>query len=507
MNTIHRSERVLPSLVHMTTGNGLRVVFNLAALLLISKATVVHPDVRDTFVVYLSAVGLLELCAGQWMLSTLLRFGTEEYTARRDMAGTLTGLTLTWLAGLVVFVPILWILSGPLTSFIGLPYSPLWVAAAVLYPFLSVNRVLLPGFLQAAGHPAAYAYYPLVQPLVFVVLLLRHMGAPLGSGTLDLPEIVSSLILAEVLSATLLGIRIAPLTGRPRWDGAFLRRMARYSAPFLLAAAAGQVVQNVDILVMADLGLAEGRAMPYKIAYMITGYATMVPNLTILVLFPLFLERRILGRDEGMRRYYGELVPQLLLPLGIALALFGTLGGPILGFFLPRFREGEAAFALLFLSVYFATLIAADSPLFRSHDKVWGVAWISIGMAALNIALDYVLLPRYGMAGAGLATLLSFAAAALCRILLLRAALGFRHLHYFLFALPAVLITLVTLSVEAVPLRIGVGLGVALVVVLAVRKTNLYRPSTLHAFRHAGLPAPLFSVLLSCYKWLGKEGS
>ncbi|MBE7560793.1 lipopolysaccharide biosynthesis protein [bacterium] len=498
---VHRSDRVLPSFLHLVAGNGLRIFFNLGALWLVSRLSG-DGAVRDTFVVYLSVVGLLELLAGQWLLSTILRFATEEYTETGRMGRTLAGTIAFWLAGALLFCAPLANGSERLTSFVGLPHEPIWALAVCAYPFLSVSRTLLPGFLQAAGRSRSFAYFPLAQPALFAALLMVNAVAP---GPLSLAAVVASLVLAETASFLFLLSRVLAVAGRPQLDGPFLSRMTAYGLPFLLMGVGAQIVQNVDILAFQWFKLAEGRAMAYKIAYQIAGYLSMVPNMSILVLLPLFLERRLAGREEGMRRYYAELVPQFLFPLSLGLGLLCTLSGPILAVFDPAFVNAEPALALLFVSVFFATLLAIDSPLFRSYDRVWGVAAITAGMAMANIILDWLLVPRYATTGAAAATLSVFTLAAVARIALLSASLRFRHYDYLLYAAPALAGCILTLAVERVALRLPLALLLAALALFLVRGTRLYRTSTLYAFEHARLPAPLFAALLSCYRWLGRE--
>lgn len=501
--TVHRSDRVLPSFLHLLLGNGLRVLLSLGALAFIARRTALQPGVMDTFVVYLSAVGILELLAGQWLLSTILRFATEEYAESGGMRRTLAGVGLFWLGGLLLFAVPLALLGHHAARFIGVPGEPLWMLAVCGYPFLSVGRSLLPGFCQAAGRSRAFAYYPLLQPLLFVLFLLFLSPARQAAGGLSLAGIVAALVMAEALGLLALLFAVLRLAGLPRPDRAFLARMIGYGLPFALIGVSAQIVQHVDVLVLQAFQMATDRAMPYKIAYMISGYLQMIPNLSILILLPLFVERRQAGRSEGIRRYYAELVPQFLFPLGLGLGLLGTLGGPILGLFLPAFAAAEPALALLLFAVFFATLMAVDSPLFRSHDRIWGMALLTAGMALLNLGLDVLLIPRLGTTGAALATLLAFAFAAVGRLLLLSALLGYRHASYLLYALPLGGLTLLTLAVPSLAVRLPAALVLAGVSLAVARRLPLYRLSTLLAFEHARLPAPLFAGLVVCYKWLG----
>ena len=495
-STVHRSDRVLPSFLHLITGNGLRVASSLGALAIVARWTTGASGAVDTFVVFLTVTALLELLAGQWLLSTVLRFATEEYTETGRMARTLGGVLLFWLVGLLLLLVAGIAAAGRLVGFIGLPRDAFWTLAVCGYPLLSVSRTLLPGFLQAAGRSRAFAYFPLIQPLAFVALLFITAFSASGGVQLTLPGIVFCLVVLA---------RVVQLGGAPRLERPFLVRVIAYSLPFLLVGVSAQVVQNVDIIVLEWFDLAMDRAMPYKIAYTISGYLQMVPNMSILILLPLFLERRLAGRHEGMRRYFGELVPQFLFPLALGLGLLATVGGPLLSLFRPEYARAEPALALLLFSVFFATLMAVDSPLFRSHDKLWGVALITVGMALANVLLDCLLIPRYATTGAALATLCVFAAAAVARIALLASTLSYRHFHYLIYALPLAIFCLLTLAIERMALRLPIAVLLAVVCVFAVRYSALYRTATLRAFEHARLPAPLFAGLLTCYRWLSKE--
>jgi O-antigen/teichoic acid export membrane protein len=505
MTDIHRTDRVVPSLLHLVAGNGARVLLRMGTLFLIARATINNPAIMDTFVHYLAIVGLLELVAGLWLQSAVLRFATEEYHQCKSMGKTLGAIALFWAVGLLLFSVPQFIWGSSLAQYTGLPQGWLWTAALCAYPFLSVNRVLLPSFLQAAGRSAPYAYYPLVQPITFLALLALHLPFSGLDNGLALGAIVSSLVLSEIIGACVMCIRIRRLVLPVRLDGQMIRSMGHYAFPFIFSTIGAQVVQNIDIIVMKHVGIEEGGLSAYLIAYCICSYLIMVPNMTGIILFPLFLERRMAGRREGIGRYFGELAPQMLFLLSLCIIILIALAGPMLACFSPAFKSAAPTLALLLLGFYFATMIALDSPLFRSHDRVWSVALITLLMASINVALDLWWVPAYGMAGAAMATVVAYITASLLRTIALHISLGFKNYGYFIFALPAAFMAAFSLFEQRFLILFALALLLMVGSVMLVRMTSLFTTSTLQAFQHSKLPAPLYSFLTSCYGWLGKD--
>jgi O-antigen/teichoic acid export membrane protein len=237
----------------------------------------------------------------------------------------------------------------------------------------------------------------------------------------------AALVLGAVaLDAGLIGVTSALLAGdligvgatclfsrrlvRPAWriEPAYWRVVLRWSLPLGMAGVLSAVVNRVDFLMlerMADmhqLGL-------YGAAYKLTGLVERLPQMVVATLYPL-MARQALENPRALGALYRK---GLLTLAGLAIAMavsMTLLGTPIIRIVFGE-QYGDAVRALRILVWASACLYVA---------LPGGFALISLGRvrlnlltlvagAATNIALNVVLIPRFGYIGAAAATVAAFA--------------------------------------------------------------------------------------------------
>jgi len=138
-----------------------------------------------------------------------------------------------------------------------------------------------------------------------------------------------------------------------------------------------------------------------------------------------------LFRDPTGRERFGDAFRQaakLMALVGFPLAfLIFSQAGPIVDFlYASKFAEAVAplrvmGFCLLFTYLYSASQAALDS----SHNEgASALVWLAATL--INIAVDLVVIPRYGYVGSAMATLISEAVVFIGSYLILRIRLGLR---------------------------------------------------------------------------------
>ncbi len=103
---------------------------------------------------------------------------------------------------------------------------------------------------------------------------------------------------------------------------------------------------------------------------------------------------------------------------GLVLPLFAPFATEIFAFIghAPEVQKQEASFfRVLNFGAFFFLANGAFSCFYSGRGKSWPIVWMNLSMTCLNILLDYLLIfgnfgfPRLGIAGAGLATIMSSA--------------------------------------------------------------------------------------------------
>lgn len=204
------------------------------------------------------------------------------------------------------------------------------------------------------------------------------------------------------------------------------------SAPMFLVEGFYNLMTNVDILAVGAL-LDPDRAAIY--------FATV--KTLALVHFVYFAVRAAAANRFSKYHYSGDRIrmegflrdtlhwtfwPSLVIGLGLLL-----IGKPLLALFGPTFTEG---YPLLFVFVIGLVIRASVGPAesiltMAGEQRICAVIYVSV--FTLNLALNLLLIPVWGITGAAVATSLAFLAEALALAVIVRSRLGLRSWIGFAF--------------------------------------------------------------------------
>ncbi|MEX2453081.1 MAG: oligosaccharide flippase family protein [Rhodospirillaceae bacterium] len=263
-------------------------------------------------------------------------------------------------------------------------------AAGLDFVFQGLQRMRMIGFRQAASS---------VLVLVAALLLVR---AP---GDLYIAAVVPHAAL--LLTALWMAWRIGRETGGlavgvdpPAW-WAVMRR----AAPMAVTAATATVYLTADILMLGFLdtahavGLYVGAARIYAIAGIVSGLlvAVFLPSLSALF-----------GNAEGMRREYRGFASTMLF-LGLPIvATAGCFAGPVIRILLgDGFLGAQAALAVLMAAAGVGILNQIGCAALLSWNGEKRQMYAQGAGAALNVLLNLLLIPAFGIVGAAAASVAS----------------------------------------------------------------------------------------------------
>ena len=340
-----------------------------------------------------------------WSIPSLSRFGIEEFVETGKITRSF------WARGLIFFPNLILVLIAtyfwldPVTIWLGLS------GAAVFW--ISV-------------HILAFALWMHVQNALQAVKLLRRQGMFLASERiitffLLLAVILTnqiswqSVLLCYIVPAALMStIGLISIRSFVELDHFFdrvqFRKMLTYSLPLIVFAAvaylsSGQLdsIFIAKLLSKKDLGI-------YSIAAQINLVAFQIPMLANSILLSLFVTL-LSARDlQTINAFFRHLVPSLTLAWGFfchILALIAVLLIPIV--FGEEFRSaGKPLWILLAASSVSVPYLFG----YASYSFAISATYIqSVGAAiaaAVNVSLDILLIPRFGIVGCALATFFAF---------------------------------------------------------------------------------------------------
>ena len=328
---------------------------------------------------------------GELLLSSVLNLGLERYTAR-EVAGDesparILGAALRGRLATAVLTPLALALFFASVN-VHLPAGA-WVAVSAWTLAVQFEGVFFAA-LRAADRATIEAGLALVGRVVQTIALVAVAAS--GSGVTGLLGVVAAAEVAVALAAAYAGLRIVGVE-----LGAALpyRKLAVYTALELSVYA----YLRADLIVVGRiLGSTDGAT--YGFGYRLIDALAALATPALLVLFAYASGQA--ARGEGLADTRRR--AQMLLPaLGVVLAAACIGGLGILVDVLPRLGDAAATLRLLVATVPMTYWIGVEAHLLSAEDRNRRVVVTGVVALALNIALNVVLVSRYGMIGAGVA--------------------------------------------------------------------------------------------------------
>ena len=358
----------------------------------------------------LAVTGLLVVAAALG-LDTLLVREVATYKTRANWAlmrgllrrsnqmGLLTAIGLALAVAAVAWALEEWLESDMLTA--------LWVGLLAL-PVLTLTR-LRQAAMQGLRHVVA-GQIPetIVQPLV----LMSFIGiASLVLSSNITGSLAVGLNVAAVTIALLVGIvllrRSLPIALKQAGIEFHTRAWLRSARRFLLIGGMLVIISHTDIIMLGAMKGAETAGI-YSVVSRVISLISYIVFAVNAPLTPFMADRYAARAIEELQRTVTKGARVIFLLAVLIILVFVVLGDWLLALFGPEFPKGYAALLILCVGqIPFVLGGGVAGPLLAmtGHERE---AAIVIGVAAiLNIVLNVALIPKWGIEGAALATMVS----------------------------------------------------------------------------------------------------
>ncbi|HEY8193748.1 MAG TPA: lipopolysaccharide biosynthesis protein [Hyphomicrobium sp.] len=271
------------------------------------------------------------------------------------------------------------------------------------------------------GRGNAWMSVALVPPYILrPLLLLAAMFAANASGMpMDAATAASAAIVATwltgILQALLINRRLhTSIPTGPRHSD--FAAWFTISLPLLVISSAELLLQNTDILVVsrfmspADVGIyfAAGKTMAL-IMFVHYAVGSAVAHK--------FASLHARGDKEGLRHFVKDAVNWTFWPSLASALVILALGKPLLSLFGPQFATGYPVMCILVFGFLSRSAMGPAEYLLNMLGEQKLCAAVLFGSALLNIALNFILVPKFGLTGAASATAISLTTAALLNAL------------------------------------------------------------------------------------------
>ncbi len=294
--------------------------------------------------------------------------------------------------------------TGPLWSpRLGFGPFPLSTRLTVVWSGLFALTWIWLAILRCNERLAVFATICLLQSIVGVGVgaIVAFVGQGLATDVLWCTVVVQAV-----------AVTLGMATVSPHWGGILdartTRTTLRFSLPIVPVQLATFTMSAADrIVILRDLG--PGQTGRYQVAYTLSAIGiSMLTFLNLAWLPRIFSITDPSTRVDVLARSRDGLY-LLLAPVTLAIAL----GGPVL---LPIWAPSEfrtdsllPVVVLVDASTFFVSAALVHSRLLLSEGRSASVAGITVTAAVVNVAVNLVLVPRLGINGSALATLLAYA--------------------------------------------------------------------------------------------------
>jgi O-antigen/teichoic acid export membrane protein len=243
--------------------------------------------------------------------------------------------------------------------------------------------------------------------IVFLIILACAISGQASFLRIALAYILAPLV-ASAAGFWALRKLIFPISGI---DGTLLRPMLKFSLPILPASLLGYMSTNYLDAFFITHYLSGAHLGVYAVVYLISGTSLQLPLLVGTVLIPLFITLQIDGTDDRARRFMLNGLPLLTLLWGIACSCVAAFGSYIFPqIFGDQFREmGRLLWPLMAAAALAGPFLMGYAPFSHSKSVTYIAMLAAIAAALVNVSLNFLLIPRFGLVGCAWATTIAFA--------------------------------------------------------------------------------------------------
>lgn len=463
------TRRLMRNFVALGAGNYGAMAVALAINALLTRRLGV--DAFGQLALLLMCSQVMSMVVANWTQTGLVRFGAQEFAAHGSASAALwtrVWLVTPWAAAVSLLA---FLLRGPLVDYLSIPLAGLLV---VLAHFTATFVLTTVGSVYQAGTAMSrYGALLFLDKAVMAALLLLlpalWVGAPLSVMTL---YALSSFAVA-IGGAIALGRRaVLPIS----FDAERYRAMLAFSLPLAFSSWAGLLGTNwFDLIVIkwyrpvAEVGL-------YSLGTVLAGVVQQVAIVFSTLLLPELSVMVARGEHGRIKRLVERGLPYWALATSAvftAVVLSAPWVVPVI--FGSAFERTATVLALLMPASCALVLFSALSPLVAALGSTWVLTGICLASGLTNVVMDLALVPRYGMAGAAVATVIAYVTSAVLVLVFVQRRLHVDVRGLGLLALPVAVVTTCFMFADGVMFYgLAVPAGVVTLLWLA-RRFRLFR--------------------------------
>ena len=394
-------KRIFKDGIHLFAGKLGTVIVSFINMMILAR--ILTTEEMGKYSLFLMVVNLALIVGLNWSDASVVRHGREEYVNSKKI-------NQSFWARMYLFIPIIMLISiillifhKQITDYIGVELKLIFV---IIIMFILNGLLNFINYIhQSTDRMKKSAYVFLSQKVIYLACLgLIFLNIFKANLTLVLILINVSFLLSIILNLFFFDFdKIFPY----KFDKVYFKKIWSYSWPQLLGFPGLYIISYIDLYVIKkymtlhDVGV-------YGMAYSGFTNATMFIMLITTVFLPLIVEYRTKKRYDMISKYVKK-VP--IFTVGwLALVIIGVLVSPyvIPLMFSTKYIESVPAFQILLLASIFYFVSICLLPIVNAFDLIVYSQIFNLIKSGVNIAMDFILVPKIGIIGAAYGTLITY---------------------------------------------------------------------------------------------------
>ncbi len=399
----------------------------------------------------IAAILAASICINQlvvsWTAISLSRYGCEEFVETGRITRAFWTRVLILVPNLLLVAVSLPLWLPPLTKWLRLPSDVYVLILAHLVAtvfWLHVQHVLLAAKLprvQAIMLAAERAFifvvllgFALIVEPTARVFIWAYILGPLGAGIVGLWRLRQLITFDKCPNQTkfiffLWKNDVYFVQGLIAVDRPLLKKMIAFSMPLLPFSILGYFsTSSLDAMFISSF-LSTASLGVYVMAAQLSGMLMQLPAQMGSLLLPLFVTLQMHQGDDKIALYCQGVLPLLTLAWSISCAIFAALGTYLLPVILGSdFQEsGLLLWPLLAAASLAGPVMMGYGPIANARAIPYVVSVAAAISAGMNIMLNILLIPHYGLMGCAWATVASYGASLMTVLYLVRRHVAWRQ--------------------------------------------------------------------------------
>lgn len=348
---------------------------------------------------------MLAILGGDWTAQAMVRYGTEEFVQTQHVEKVFWNRYYLVVTGVTVLLILSPFWGGLLQSWAGLPPAGILFVLAYLPVqtlWLHLQRIL------PAINRHRWRYPLLALERLTVILLIAILYC---ADRLTVRFILPAYILGSLTCTIIITWVIRSKIKRPgRPDPATLKKIWLYSWPLIPTSIVGLLSTNtLDYIILrrysglADLGV-------YALAVQISGLVQQAPQIAGDLTSPRFVRMRLNNDKQAFDHFIQNQVRWLLWAWSCACFFGALLVSQVGPMFIPQkyLALCDLVWPLSVVTSVVPLWYVVWNPLLIAYERVRVVMWSSIATGIMNISMNLILIPQYGVVGCAWATVIAF---------------------------------------------------------------------------------------------------